>query len=154
MGPLPHPLADIMHRLVLFAAFLVSVAVALPDVSIEDEEVEFFRSADGTVVATEDDSVEDEKEDDSYFRSASGHLVKLDSVESRGVKAFRYNYPVHQYSVKVEEDDDSSEDSQFRFVSPTIQTYSAPSIVVRAAEDDDDEDDDENVASLLAYSAV
>merc|ERR1719295_1194231 len=101
-----------MHRLVVFAVLLGAVAVALPDVSEESDDV------------------------DTYFRTAGGSLVKVDSEENEGVKAFRYSYPL-TYSVTNEEE--SSEDEELRFVAPLAQTYSAASVAVPAR---------------LAYSAI
>jgi len=116
-----------MHRLVVFAVLLGAVAVALPDVSEESDDV------------------------DTYFRTAGGSLVKVDSEEDEGVKAFRYSYPL-TYSVTNEED--SSEDEELRFVAPLAQTYSAASVAVE--NEDSEEGSDESVAlpARLAYSAI
>merc|ERR1719315_535582 len=110
-----------MHRLVIFAALLGAVAVALPDVSEESDDV------------------------DTYFRTAGASLVKVDSEEDEGVKAFRYSYPL-TYSVTNEEE--SSEDEGF--IAPFAQTYSA------AENEDSGEGSDESVAvpARLAYSAI
>jgi len=90
----------IMLKLVLLIA-LAGLASAAPDASIEADDV-------------------------AVFRTTGGALVKLDSEESEGVKAFRYSYPVHSYTYKAATDDD--EDNSAEIIAPVVQTYAVPEV--------------------------
>jgi len=102
MGPTACPDTDttIMLKLVLLIA-LAGLAFAAPDASIEADDV-------------------------AVFRTSGGALVKLDSEESEGVKAFRYSYPVHSYTYKAATDDDN--DNSAEIIAPVVQTYAVPEV--------------------------